>query len=371
MMIGNRVSLDTNDTYRKNVFILGAGASVHVGAPLLSNFLPEARRKLDSGELSEEAEERFRSVFDYSAQHEEIEQKAGLNLTNLEQLFGLVDLNVRVEPGLDNIRDNLIFLILRTLEATIQPPPMGQCTMYINGGNQMREKIGITQHFIDIVAGRFRAGAPPHVARDSIISLNYDLVIEQALQSRNYRPVYFISDSEINPGGGRFGVKLLKLHGSANWVTCPVCREITVLDLTLVNTDTLGKTKCKCGSFVSPLIVPPTWSKGENREHLSGVWKAAFSELTTAKRWILIGTSLAPTDYFLKYLFGLALVRNKGLDRIVTLDTNPKVDYCHIFENLAHRVERKPLEGEFKTCVANGELQRYLEYYYAAPDPNW
>src|SRR6266446_7729060 len=106
-------------SYRKNVFVIGAGVSAHRDAPLMGNFLEVAREILDRGSLGSEETKRFQNVIQYWINHDLTEKAAKLNLSNLEDLFGLVDLNLRVDPSLASVRRNMIFMILKTLEQRI------------------------------------------------------------------------------------------------------------------------------------------------------------------------------------------------------------------------------------------------------------
>src|SRR6266498_2198661 len=47
--------------FRKNVFLLGAGASAHTGAPVMCNFLSSAQSLLDNGKLNSTDAVRFRN----------------------------------------------------------------------------------------------------------------------------------------------------------------------------------------------------------------------------------------------------------------------------------------------------------------------
>ena len=70
--------------HRKNVFLIGAGASAHAGLPVMSEFLERAHNFLDRG-LIRERSDSFDRVFRYQEMHDEAEARAGLDLTNLEE----------------------------------------------------------------------------------------------------------------------------------------------------------------------------------------------------------------------------------------------------------------------------------------------
>jgi hypothetical protein len=62
----------------------------------MKDFLQVAEDIAGENLFPKEDIERFRCVFDFRARVETAESKAGLDLTNLEDLFGLVDVHCRV-----------------------------------------------------------------------------------------------------------------------------------------------------------------------------------------------------------------------------------------------------------------------------------
>ena len=72
------------------VFILGAGASVEAGGPVISNFLDKAddlRRRDKTGNLSEVFDDVFKAIADLRGVYE----KADINRNNIEDLFSAID----------------------------------------------------------------------------------------------------------------------------------------------------------------------------------------------------------------------------------------------------------------------------------------
>src|SRR5882724_5518164 len=294
-------------SYRKNVFVIGAGVSAHRGAPLMGNFLEVAREILDRGSLHSEEATRFQSVIQYWIEHDLTEKAAKLKLSNLEDLFGLVDLNLRVDPSLASVRRDMIFVILKTLEERITGEKPANCYVEFQSasGHSTTEarQASIMRQFVDIVARRWDTAPSSRLVQDSIISTNYDVLIEQALTQGEMEADYALPDHRPSTEAKAL-VKLLKLHGSANWSICTECSHVKVHPPgTQIATVEAGPCENNCGAKVEPFIVPPTWSKGERRAALESVWKAAFDELLEARRWVFIGSSLPETDKFLRYLF--------------------------------------------------------------------
>jgi len=97
-------------------------------------------------------------------------------------------------------------------------------------------------------------------------------------------------------------------------------------------------------SVRAPLIVPPTWSKGEYYRQIGGVWRRAAQELGEAENIIVIGYSLPASDSFFPLLFGLGTVGNKPLRRFWVFDPDEKVG------------------DRFRTMLGPGALQRFEHF---------
>lgn len=351
--------------YRKNVFLIGAGASRHANAPLMANFLEAAESILNTGRLDEEEARRFRNVLDYRRDRDVGEQRAGLDLTNIEDLFGLADMHARLDMSKSSLRKDLVFMTLRTLELEIQDEVPTVVHIMLRRGTGM-EGLGfegtISKHFVNIVARRWEDPPTDPHTKDVIISLNYDPLIEQALLEVGILPDYCLPVAALQYAHIK-RMKLLKLHGSSNWGACSKCGRLSVLRLKKKMLRSLLATTCDdCDGVLEPFIVPPTWNKGEHHEALNSVWKAAFQELLGAQRLVLIGTSLPETDRFLRYLFALVLEQNKTLDRLLIINPEPNLEklYGNLFRNFPKRVQIKSLGKCFEEIVCSSQLHAEL-----------
>jgi hypothetical protein len=343
----------------------------------MRNFLAKAEESVDRGKLTAEEGARIKRVLSYRNEHDAVEQKAGFDLTNMEQLFGLVELHSRVEPSFLTLRDDFVFLILKTLEVTIQKELEWECQVPCTteqGPHVKTRHASVSEHFVDVVAQRWEM-PPPQSAKHSIISLNYDLVIERAMLSRSLQPIYGLDASvpvELAIPN-HLGIKLLKLHGSANWAICTKigCERIEILSPDETAVAQSQRTCTSCASPMQPLIVPPTWSKGERKSGLASVWREAFAELVAARRWILIGVSLAESDLFLRYLFGLAIKTNTVLDHILLIDP-AETGFDRLFEHRPKRITFDHIHNDFQSAVAGANLQLTMGHRdYPGADPAW
>ena len=123
----------------KPVYILGAGASVMLGAPVLSDFLTRARGLIYSPQfpnliteaLRDKLRAAFQNAFHYHGYLAETKQYLGIDLGNLETLFSIVDMDIQTSKITSNemtdgapiafnkgtLREDFYSVIVSTLKA--------------------------------------------------------------------------------------------------------------------------------------------------------------------------------------------------------------------------------------------------------------
>ncbi|WP_233079735.1 hypothetical protein, partial [Rheinheimera soli] len=107
------------------VFILGAGASVDAGAPVMGDFLERAQRLLVTRKV-EDKREHFERVFLAISKLQVVHSKAQLDLNNIESIFTAFELAKIIGhlPGFDSSRkisaliESFKEVIVATLEQT-------------------------------------------------------------------------------------------------------------------------------------------------------------------------------------------------------------------------------------------------------------
>ncbi len=162
---------------------------------------------------------------------------------------------------------------------------------------------------------------------DSILTLNYDLIMDFAINMRGKKPSRSKQDpmlersyrllSDVSTWGGEWptlyhedvGKGLyIKLHGSINWLYCPnpACGHHQSIFLASpfepnIRVDP-GAPCSRCGTSLGLVIVPPTMRKSLERfPKLGYLWNLAFRELKQADRLIFFGVSLPKSDYLLRW----------------------------------------------------------------------
>lgn len=101
-------------------------------------------------------------------------------------------------------------------------------------------------------------------------------------------------------------IKLYKIHGSLNWLYCPICSSLTLTPYKggvmsiFNNTD---EARClNCGESTIPIIVPPTYFKNMSNVYLSNVWNKSEKALRESDLLIFCGYSFPDADIHIKYM---------------------------------------------------------------------
>jgi NAD-dependent SIR2 family protein deacetylase len=356
----------------KTVYILGAGASVHTGAPLLRDFLVRSRNLLES-EKDLRNKTAFEEVFEWLDGLRSSAYYVDFDLDNLEHVFSLADMGRQIGwGGCDRIFSSLKILICDTLD---------HCPIY-RGGDQFKPDAiyaGFVKQLRESNRKRMnRVNASTQgFENDTIVTFNYDIALDFAILldesfdlDYTFEPPKTIKERHL---------KLLKLHGSTNWFECKECKNFQHVDPhpypkgAVFSPDSkyvynfvgnlLPNTKCtECGKVGSldPFLVPPTWSKAVLGTPAGKIWKQAVNEIGEATQIVVIGYSLPPTDTFFQYLLTLALASNPRLNRVVIVNRDGqelKERYIQIFSKSLwdrNRLDFRFLEKTFHEFVTNG-----------------
>jgi hypothetical protein len=123
-------------------------------------------------------------------------------------------------------------------------------------------------------------------------------------------------------------VTLLKLHGSTNWLRCPLC------DNTYLNpwgpiwqqayrTKSGTDNTCHCSDTrLQTQIISPSYVREMREPNMHGVWKAALDSLRTAQRWLIIGYSFPDEDLAVRALFTRAYASRQQRPEIVVVQNS-------------------------------------------------
>jgi NAD-dependent SIR2 family protein deacetylase len=308
----------------KTVFILGAGASVACGAPLMPEFIARAKKLHESGAFGANAAD-IQDVLNAAYRDlRKVQAKSTIDYLNIEELFSAIDMGAMLgmfgarDPStLHDLRRAVRVFIYRTLEETVRIERSGKAIKAPKGYHELARMT------LEKVKETFRLGR-----RDvAFITFNYDACLEFALVKNGVGVDYGLREPFLDPDEMRYQavVPVLKLHGSINWARCTKCTSIVpteidpwrrahfidIMDqpnyLKLELGSRIAGKQHSCGSALDPvpILVPPTWNKAADTGDLREVWKRAAQELASADNIVVIGYSFPVTDTFFRYLFAL------------------------------------------------------------------
>lgn len=351
-----------------NVYILGAGFSAEAGLPVISSFLVRMRDAVDwldtYGRVSER--EAIERVLEFRHESAAAGYRINIDLDNIEHLFSLAD----AKPGTASAED-IRLAIAATIDFTARMghAPTGRLRVSESNGwpctaawrsAARRWTAASPQGFDDVESSTYDyyaatlsglAAGKTEAGKNIVITLNYDVLVEEALRGLDIPITYQLSGPgvEIDPAAGidesRPGAfQVLKLHGSVNWAQKPdgsvlVCRDyerVRSLDL-------------------APLLVPPTWHKIV-ADALLRVWDAAVRAIARVTRIVLIGFSIPPADQHFKYLLSVGLKDNSSLRLVRIVDPRAgelRAQYEAVFR-----------EDQFKYGIVNVCEKRTADFFY-------
>ena len=341
----------------KHVIILGAGASAQYGAPVMKNFLDEARKLIGTDKILKHADS-FTRVFKAISRLQVAQSKAEFDLINLESIFTAFELAKTLNkfPGLDEggigqLVEDLKWVIVDTLQAKLLFPVNG-ATIEAHEG---------TREFIAAIRGRQQLYGKLDIA---ILTFNYDLVMDMAIKRAHLGIDYGLA-KEPNQAEC---LPLLKLHGSLNWTTnaqsevvpwflgqylkqlqfdnyAGIMRDtpLPIADQFEHYQNAEGKPEKVDGL---PVIVPPSWNKADSHRSISKVWSRAAEELTDASSIYVVGYSLPETDSFFRQLYALGTVGETLLERFWVF--NPDASREQAFRSMLGQGARDRFE--FHKC---------------------
>jgi hypothetical protein len=312
------------------VFILGAGATKACGGPLTGEILPWAfRQGPDSPLMSGDREQMLSRLGGFlggcfHAPRNAAEPRPE-DFPDLPLLMSLIDDAVdrglqigRYSPDdLREVRGWLDFAVAEVIRWSLEDR--------VHPGGR-----GMTANPHEPLLEPFYTRAGPDAVAPTVVSFNYDLIADNAMvllgeRFGGWMPDYVcdVATEAYRRRRGQFFGRLLKPHGSLNWMFCPACQQ---LDLYY---DTKGRifakaiaefwdetgstdpfrctgTGCRhtpCPGRVRPVLITPTQGKDYRNPHIARVWAQTEQALRRADRAVIIGYSLPPDDVAIISMF--------------------------------------------------------------------
>ncbi len=321
----------------KVIYILGAGFSRYAGAPSQDKILDgiiilskptHIDLKWPSFENSRQLLIEFiKKVFNPTT--EEMMKKI-----SLEDLFTFLDkamlersgFSTFTEENVENIREALNFCIVYLFDNKLSE---GRPDFYNNLGKAIIKK---------------RKEAGQHADPLAIISLNWDIILDNALFEAIEQENSTITTEKVGidyccytthritgegsmlvKAKGGYNIKMQKLHGSFNWLSCPTCGRLyydigfKVSLLTFV--DKMFCPYCHEVGTLGSLFITPTLLKDLDNTHLRMVWHNADLDLREANRIVFVGYSLPLADFQLRYILKKSIKHSTKIEVVLKSGT--------------------------------------------------
>ena len=302
----------------KTVYILGAGFSKEAGAP--------------------SQEELVKKIFEIATNNpnefqpkyiDEFQKFLKDTLCIPENLHNKIPLEDIFTPLDRCIIDNISFREL-DVKKTIEIRELiyyliGKTMDFILKGSVTKDYIDKFAKYI-IKKSSVRKNYKYSIDSVSVISTNWDILLDNSIESEinsNYHGKAVVDYCcDINSfdtnsqfavlGRGGFNIKLLKLHGSLNWLQCPRClRAYVVFHNKIAVTQYDAHNTCrhcdnnfekqKSHELISNLIMP-TYLKNFSNPQYKMIWQNAGIELSEATKIVFIGYSLPQADFEMRQL---------------------------------------------------------------------
>jgi NAD-dependent SIR2 family protein deacetylase len=359
----------------KKIFILGAGASRPAGIPIQSNMINEIF-SLNKEQLQKKNKEdlsfidskndlfsqfalfnKSRKIFarfliknfgdmDLKEKIFKIDKNSEHENSNLEKIWSqifdqLIEINISLENiftiidkaiGENSFFQNYSINDLKKVQLALDKCLIYILSYYTPSENHLYEKI--SEYF----ATEANSGNQP-----VIISLNWDTIIDNFLFNKTFSDdiivdyctdCYNIDTGKVINRKSENKIKLLKLHGSINWLICRNCFKLYAQhDQILALSTLMDKTDQNNCHFCSELeranelessIITPTYIKNFENLHYQRIWRDAFNELAKADEVIFIGYSFPEADYELRYLLKKAIKKQTKIKVILYKTDNPE-----------------------------------------------
>ncbi len=236
---------------------------------------------------------------------------------------------------------------LEGLLEVVELVPASSRTLTPEGLREMRKRLlnalsAVLEESADVVKSTSSARQHPcmyhaeivrHlVPRDTILSFNYDCVMDDALR-RHGRRKWSAQYGYCFPNPGRVSghepwsaleppssqnrsINLLKLHGSLNWRPLP---EAEHLEIKLRE-----RPYKQAGDKEFELVPPENAKRLFDRPVLRKLWGNAELALRRARVLTLAGFSFTPTDLHVDSLFRAAMASNDKLERVIIVNPSPE-----------------------------------------------
>jgi len=386
--------MSPDDTTPHTVYILGAGFSREANIPLQREIL-RSIRNLSLSDAPADLVTRYLDAWS-KASFFLRDVFGSKDEPSLEDVFTLLDETINYKlycrgyswQDLNNISKSLNEAILYLFHLKQHALDEMALDFYSN----------VAAYFLEQAANSELNGAP-----FSIISLNWDCVLENAfswcfVQHPNINAFFdyccvctpipeTVEHPVIREKDNANTVRMMKLHGSTNWLLCPNCNRMynglgasdTVWTKYILSSpcpicqDILSEREDNITQppLLEPFLITPTFIKRFENPHIKMTWHNAYIDLCKARKLVFIGYSLPEADYRIRTLLKRAVRQDIEVDIVLAPNDKPKKKeknvgvtrrYTQFFGSAAKlQFFYEGVRGYFKERLAEKSLEERLK----------
>ncbi|MCH7826776.1 MAG: hypothetical protein IIC75_02195 [Bacteroidetes bacterium] len=329
----------------KIVYILGAGFSKGIGAPLQAEIIKDIFEinpmDIDSDyrTIFRECRERFRNFLDQTL----FISSADFHKISLEDIYTPIDRCILDNVSFRNLQRTELLDLRQKINALI--------VILIKQRLKDISEDNYVQRLADflVLKRKRKVRSDPF----SILSLNWDIIIDNALKTAinsnegvvdyccyitPYNTYENLMPGLLALGKGMYNVKLLKMHGSMNWLQCQRCQRLYITFYQKIAAEEyLTRPKCRLcqknfstsatedgGPYLLSQLIMPTFLKDLNNIQIKLIWQNAGIELSEATKVIFMGYSFPSADFEIRQLLSRTVRHNANI--IVVLKDRPSDD---------------------------------------------
>lgn len=334
----------------KTVYVLGAGFSLPAGGPNQASLLGkivERRHCEESQQLRKE------KLLSFLTETMNIPTES-LSQCILEDVYTPIDRCIadgvsfrgKTPTDLEGIRNDLDSLIAIEIQKGFEGGSSAEG--YV--GKFARYLVGMAKKRSELAKNGTDASAAKSYDPFSVITLNWDTLLDDAIHAQLIAADQGIGDGDYDPFGvvdyccyissfeqddrrirtglwtlgcKGYNVKLLKIHGSLNWLQCTNCQRLfTGFGAELAVSEKIGSgcRHCKKHGFeatVRSALIMPTFLKDLSNFQIKLVWQNASVELMEARKIVFIGYSLPEADFEFRQLLSRMVHRDAEIEVVL------------------------------------------------------
>lgn len=343
---------------KKIVYILGAGFSKSSGAPLQSEIIRDIfslsindiYRASNNNDRLKQLFLDCKNSFEYILKNLFFIFPKHYKYLSLEDIYSSIDKSILSNLSLRNISKKELLDFRQKINALII------ILMKVKLPDNARK--AHIRKFVQYLVSERRK----EIDRDpfTIISTNWDIIVENALRMEMdlnegdidycfYTHSFRESDRGeklrsglYNRGLGKYNLKILKLHGSMNWLQCQRCQRVYITYFNKIALEEfLSKPTCiHCttnyadednslqGANLNSVLIMPSFLKDLNNFNLKLSWQIAGIELQEASKIVFMGYSLPLADFELRHLLASSIRSDVEIEVVLHNNDKPNIhDY--------------------------------------------